>query len=225
MDIAATTTATTAATTATAATAARPESRPRIASDFDTFLKMLTVQMRNQDPLNPIDSADYAVQLATFSGVEQQIRTNQTMDKLLARFDLVGMAQMAGWVGNEARVAAPVAFAGEPVAIEVAPEALADRAVLAVSDAQGRLVAREELGPGAGTRLWQGRDATGAVLPMGRYTLEVESWQGGTRLGASTPQHYARIDEVQSDAGTLRLVLAGGATVAADSVTALRRPG
>ncbi|HMO07291.1 MAG TPA: flagellar hook capping FlgD N-terminal domain-containing protein [Paracoccaceae bacterium] len=221
MDIA----AATAATTAPAPAPAPAGSKPRIASDFDTFLRMLTVQMRNQDPLNPIDSADYAVQLATFSGVEQQIRTNQTMDKLLAKFDLVGMAQMAGWVGNEARVAAPVAFSGEAVPIEVLPDALADRVVLSVRDARGALVGREDLAPGAGIRLWHGLGATGAVLPPGLYTLEVESWQGETRLGASTPQHYARIDEVQSDAGTLRLVLAGGATVAADAVTALRRPG
>ena len=43
-------------------------------SDFETFLKMLTVQMQNQDPLNPVESTDYAVQLATFSGVEQNSR-------------------------------------------------------------------------------------------------------------------------------------------------------
>lgn len=214
-----------AATTAAASAPPRAEGRARITSDFDTFLRMLTVQMRNQDPLNPIDSADFAVQLATFSGVEQQVRTNQTMEKLLARFDLVGMAQMAGWVGNEARVAAPVAFTGEAVAIEVVPDGLADRVVLAVRDARGTLVAREELAPGPGTRLWHGQAATGATLRPGLYTLEVESWQGDTRLGASTPQHYARIDEVRSEAGTLRLVLAGGAMVPADAVIALRRPG
>ena len=44
-----------------------------ISSDFETFLRMLTVQLENQDPLDPTDSADYAMQLATFSGVEQQV--------------------------------------------------------------------------------------------------------------------------------------------------------
>ena len=58
-------------------TAGSSTSTGGISSDFNTFLRMLTVQMQNQDPLNPIDSADYAVQLATFSGVEQQVRTNQ----------------------------------------------------------------------------------------------------------------------------------------------------
>ena len=38
-------------------------------SDYETFLKMLTVQMQNQDPLNPVESSDFAAQLATFSSV------------------------------------------------------------------------------------------------------------------------------------------------------------
>ena len=46
------------------------------------FLKLLTTQMQNQDPLNPIDSTDYAAQLATFSGVEQQVRTNSLLADL-----------------------------------------------------------------------------------------------------------------------------------------------
>jgi len=59
-----------------AQTAAPTTTRTEISSDFETFLRMLTVQMQNQDPLNPVDSSDYAVQLATFSSVEQQVQTN-----------------------------------------------------------------------------------------------------------------------------------------------------
>ena len=92
-------------------TSAKPTSAPRqaISADFDTFLKMLTTQMQNQDPLNPIDSADYAVQLATFSGVEQQMKTNQLLDDLASQFGVMGMSQLAAWVGQEARAAAWVA--------------------------------------------------------------------------------------------------------------------
>jgi len=45
------------------------EDKQLVSSDFDTFLKMMTTQVQNQDPLNPVDSSDYAVQLATFSSV------------------------------------------------------------------------------------------------------------------------------------------------------------
>ena len=70
--------------------------------------------MQNQDPLNPMDSADYAVQLATFSGVEQQVRTNQLLTDMQTRFQQSGMAEMAGWIGKEARSPAPVRFTGSP---------------------------------------------------------------------------------------------------------------
>ena len=61
---------------------ATDSTRAEVSSDFETFLKMLTVQMQNQDPLNPVDSSDYAIQLATFSGVEQQVKTNDLLASL-----------------------------------------------------------------------------------------------------------------------------------------------
>ena len=72
-----------------------------LTSDFETFLRMLTVQMQNQDPLNPVDSSDYATQLATFSGVEQQVLTNDLLKSIAGTFGQGGTAQYAQWVGKE----------------------------------------------------------------------------------------------------------------------------
>lgn len=185
---------------------------------------MLTAQMRNQDPLNPIDSADYAVQLATFSGVEQQTRTNQTLDALLSRVDLRGLAQFAGWVGQEVRSPAPVALAGTAVTVHTgAADPAADRAVLVVRDARGATVAREDIAPDADTALWAGQGPTGAPLPEGRYTLTLERYQGETLLSSTPAETFARVEEVRSGADGTRLLLAGGGEVAASAVTALRR--
>jgi flagellar basal-body rod modification protein FlgD len=193
-------------------------------ADYQTFLKMLTVQMQNQDPLNPIDSSDYAVQLATFSGVEQQIRTNQLLDALSGQFDLVGLAQMAGWIGQEARTTAPVVFTGEPVTLSPDPASGASRAVLVATDALGRVVSREDIPVTARQYDWLGGDATGSPLPAGPYTLTLESYSGDTLLRSDPVQSYARITEARvSDAGVI-LVLDGGAEVAASDVTALRSP-
>ena len=134
----------TSATSATSATAPST-SAPKISSDFNTFLRMLTVQMQNQDPMNPIDSADYAVQLATFSGVEQQVQTNQLLAEMQGKFQQLGMAEMASWIGKEARSAAPVRYDGSAVTLSPNPAAGANRAVLVVKDAQGNLVSREEI--------------------------------------------------------------------------------
>jgi len=203
------------------ASAAQPKSA-LASSDFETFLKMLTVQMQNQDPMNPIDSADYAVQLATFSGVEQAVRTNQLLESLQSQFGLLGMAQLAGWVGQQARSAAPVYMDGTAVTLSPTPANAADRAVLVVKDAQGRLVAREDLPVSNLPYDWMGADSTGAPLPVGRYSLTLESYYGADLLSTTPIEHYAPIKEVRGGAGGTKIVLQGGIEVFATDVTALR---
>ena len=196
----------------------------KITSDFDTFLRMLTVQMQNQDPLNPIDSADYAVQLATFSGVEQQVRTNQLLTDMQGRYQQMGMAEMAGWIGQEARSSAPVRFEGGAVTLSPSPATGADRAVLVVKDARGTLVSREEIPATAAPYQWLGADAQGNPLPPGAYTLSVESLQGDRVISTNPIEHYARVVEVRSTPQGPSLVLEGGVEVQSSAVTALRMP-
>lgn len=196
----------------------------KITSDFDTFLRMLTVQMQNQDPLNPIDSADYAVQLATFSGVEQQVRTNQLLTDMQARFQQMGMADLAGWIGQEARSPAPVRLDGSSVNLTPSPATGADRAVLVVKDARGNLVSREDIPATAAPYQWLGADAQGNPLPSGTYTLSLESLRGDSVIDSSPIEHYARVVEVRTTPEGPTLVLEGGVEVASSAVTALRMP-
>lgn len=195
-----------------------------ITSDFNTFLKMLTTQMQNQDPLNPIDSADYAVQLATFSGVEQQTRTNQLLGDLNGQFSILGMSQLAGWVGKEVRSDAPVWFEGKALTLSPSSAVSADRAVLVVSDAAGVTVAREDISLGDAPYEWQGLGPTGAPLPDGSYSLTLESYRNDGLLGTSAVHAYARVTEVQAGPEGTRLLLPGGLSVSAGQVSALRSP-
>ncbi len=196
--------------------------RNDVNSDYDTFLRMLTTQMQNQDPLNPIESADYAVQLATFSSVEQQTLTNQLMKELIGSLGSTGLSEYAGWVGQEVRSTAPVIHDGTPVTLTVTPDATADRAVLAVRNAQGTVVAREDMTAGATTHLWNGTSMTGTALPPGRYSFQVESYAGDTLVSERAAETYARVTEVRAAVGGTRIVLAGGIEIAADQATALR---
>ena len=203
---------------------ANQTSQSGISSDFNTFLKMLTVQMQNQDPLNPIESSDYAVQLATFSGVEQQVRTNQLLDAMATQFSLLGMSQLAGWVGQEARSAAPVWFSGTPVTVSPNPLASADRAVLVVRDAAGNTVSREDIPTASEPYKWFGGDAAGNILQDGRYGLTVESWRDGEVLQEGPVESYGLVVEARGGDGGVRLVLEGGIEVPASGITALRQP-
>lgn len=210
------------ATTAPTATATTTKPGTAIASDFTTFLKMLTTQMQNQDPLNPIDSTDYATQLATFSGVEQQVQTNNLLSALSSQFGLMGMAQLAGWVGQEARSTAPVWMDGGAVTVFPDIAATATRAVLVVRDANGDTVAREEMPPDSASFEWTGRDVTGATLPVGAYSLSVENWNGDTQINTTEVETYGRIIEARNTPDGISLILEGGISVPALQVTALR---
>jgi flagellar basal-body rod modification protein FlgD len=200
-----------------------PAPKPERPTDYETFLRMLTVQMQNQDPLNPIESDDYAVQLATFSGVEQQTRTNALLEQLLAGMNLAGLSDLAAAVGQEALSTAPVAFDGAtPVALRPDPVAGADRAVLVVRDAQGQVVAREDMAAGATAHTWTGRGITGAPLPAGRYSFSAEAQAADQVIAANPVPAYARIEEVRSTASGVALVLQGGVLLPADALLALR---
>ncbi len=218
------TSVTSATTTTTTSTSSSASSNTVISSDFETFLKMLTTQMENQDPLNPIESSDFAVQLATFSGVEQQVLTNDLLESLGSQLGLMGMTQLAGWVGMEARVAAPAYFDGSnPVTLAPNPVSGADTAILVGYDADGTEVYRQSISISADTIEWDGTGTNGDTLPEGLYSFELESYNNGTLLSTDTTEVYSRIVEAQgtSDDGTV-LVLRGGTTVTTDDITALR---
>lgn len=198
--------------------------KPKISSDFETFLKMLTTQMKNQDPLNPIESADYAVQLATFSGVEQQVRTNDLLEGLATSLGQTGIGQLANWVGMEVRAAAPGYYEGKDMTLLLTPKPGADKSVLVVTDAKGRDVARAEVAPMAGPLSWPRDVKMPKDLPNGAYSFRLENWDGAQSLGDTPIELYARVTEAQVGKDGTQLVLSGGITIAADQVTAMRLP-
>lgn len=209
----------------TSGTSGSSTGKPAVSSDFETFLRMMTVQMQNQDPLNPIDSADYAVQLATFSGVEQQVRTNDLLTTLGQQIGAMGLAQVAGWVGMEARVAAPAQFDGTPITIYPTTDPTADAATLVVTDASGTVVGRQPIDPSSGALVWAGTDGNGQPLPSGQYTFTVTSMKNGQPIGSDQAQVYALVQEARFVDGKLSVILQGGSEVPASGVSALRVPG
>jgi flagellar basal-body rod modification protein FlgD len=199
-------------------------SNAAISSDFETFLKMLTVQMQNQDPLNPVDSADYAIQLATFSGVEQQVQTNDLLKYLGSQMSVMGMAQIAGWVGMEARTDAPVHFDGAPITLAPKPSSTADQSFLVVRDATGTVVQTAEIPTTGDYFEWDGIDESGAPLPAGSYSFMLENFAYDEYLSSSTVESFGRITEARAEGIDTVLVMEGGAEVNADEISALREP-
>ena len=195
-----------------------------ISSDFETFLKMLTVQLENQDPLNPVDSSDYAVQLATFSGVEQQVQTNDLLKQLSLQLGTGSIAQMASWVGMEARTKAPTHFDGAAITVIPSPATGASAAEIVVKNSSGIEVDRFSVAVAADMIEWSGVTSSGFSLPPGQYQFETVSYEDGVVADESPAEVYGRVIEVQSGPLGAQLVLQGGAKVDAAGVTALREP-
>ncbi len=217
------------ATTNPAPTAAPPapsgaQAGNALSSDFETFLVMLTTQLKNQDPLNPIESADFAVQLATFSSVEQQVKTNDLLTSLGNQFGSFGMAQLSGWIGLNARTEAPVVFQGAPLALDIQVAEQADRAELVVHDAQGNEVQRSTIPPLSGPIEWAGVDQNGAPLPPGTYAISVESFQGNDLSETHPVETQSRITEARNENGQTILILENGQQITADDILGLSEP-
>ena len=196
----------------------------QLGSDFNTYLKMLTTQIKNQDPLNPMEGSDFAVQLATFSGVEQQVRTNALLGQLVGGSS-GGLSALAHWIGKEVRTTAPVAFQGSPLTMQIEPARDADQVTLVTLDAAGKEVLREDIGTGAGEVDWSGRRADGTALGHGRYSFRLESALRGEVIATSNVGVFAPVTGAELTAQGTRLTLAGGASTLESEVTALRERG
>mgnify|MGYP000871515225 CR=1 FL=1 len=199
-----------------------PDGKPVISTDYQMFLKMLTAQMKNQDPLKPIDSTDYATQLATFSGVEQQVKTNQLLSSLTGQLGVSGMGQVATWVGMEARAPVSVAFTGQPITLYPNPAKTADKVVLVAYDATGHEVTRQDIAVSPGPIQWPGTSATGGQALHGSYTFKLENYTAGKLTGTDTIDVYSRIKEARLTPTGAVLLMEGGDTVAPNNITALR---
>lgn len=204
-------------------TAAAPTtgSGTNIGADFDTFLNMLTTQMKNQDPLNPVESSDFAVQLATFSGVEQQVQTNDLLRAMGAAGAMGGLSQFAGWVGMDARSTGPVQATGAPVELHYDMPLGAVASDIVLRDGSGLEVRRMAV-TGPGPLVWDGTGANGTLLPAGDYSATLESRDSAGNVTTGAVGSYARVAELRAEPDGAVAILDNGAAVPVSDITALR---
>jgi flagellar basal-body rod modification protein FlgD len=212
----------TAAASAGAAAAEEPD-RPTAEADFETFLALLTTQMRNQDPLKPMESTEFVAQLASFSSVEQQIRSNERLESILGALSDGPGAGLAEWIGLDAETTATVRYDGGALELKASPPTGADRAVLQILDAEGRSVGSAPIDPKAESVAWDG-EAAGRDVPPGSYRFEAAYFAGESALGSEPLRRELRISDLRFADDGPRLGLAGGGEIAPDQVLALRKP-
>lgn len=192
-----------------------------VSGDFDTFLKLLTTQLRNQDPEDPVDSTQYVTQLATFSSVEQQVQMNQKLDGLVEAMSGGASSGLSRWIGVDVQSDGFAMFDGKtPVDVALEPPRGAKQAVMTVTGADGRAVERVKIDPEATSVSWEGKGAE-----AGAYGFSVAYTAGGKELGDVRGRVWSPVREARLENGAQILVLEGGHRAPAKDVTAVRGTG
>lgn len=158
----------------------------------DRFLKLLVTQLKNQDPLNPMDNAQMTSQLAQMSTVSGIEKLNTTLNSLVDGFANSQSMQAAGMIGKNVLVAGSQLSLSEGVAyggINLA--GAADQVKLSILNSAGQVVQTQDLGAhdaGVFNFVWDGKDDTGAAAADGVYKFSVSATQGGNKVTADSLQ-------------------------------------
>ena len=166
------------------------------------FLTLLTTQLKNQDPLNPMDNAQMTSQLAQISTVDGIEKLNATLSKMIDSQSQSQTVQAAMLVGHGVLVPATGMDLKDSSAVAgVELAAPADAVNVEIMDANGLVVRTLRLGEQeAGTRAfaWDGKSDTGAQVVDGHYSMAIRATQGGDKVTA-TALAYGEVDSVVRD--------------------------
>ncbi|MCU4181073.1 flagellar hook assembly protein FlgD [Bosea sp. BH3] len=148
-----------------------------IANNFDQFLTLLTTQLKNQSPLDPMDTNQFTAQLVQFAGVEQQLKTNETLASLLS-LNAAGTATNAvGFIGATITADGATAQMVNSKADWQVNMPQAGSATITIKDSNGSIVysGTKTMTAGDQTYSWDGTTSTGSKAADGQYTITIDA--------------------------------------------------
>jgi len=156
----------------------------------DRFLKLLVAQMKNQDPLNPLDNAQVTSQLAQISTVSGIDKLNATLQTLAAGFAANQSLEAAAMIGRGVLAAgSTLTLANGTATGGVDLPQTVDRLVVSIKDSSGIVVRNMDLGPQPGGVIafqWDGATDSGASAASGNYSFSVSAQQGNNNIDGTT---------------------------------------
>jgi flagellar basal-body rod modification protein FlgD len=185
-------------------------------------MQLLVTQMKNQDPLNPMDNAQVTSQLAQLSTVTGINKLNSTLETLLSGYGTSQSMQAASMIGHGVLVPDnSLTLSNSQAVMGFQLPSGADSVSVSIKDSSGKVVTSMDLGAhAAGTwpLSWDGTDSNGAKLADGKYTFEVKATKAGTSV-SSTLLGYAAVNSVSLDAtGGVKLNLTNNSSVGLSDV-------
>jgi flagellar basal-body rod modification protein FlgD len=192
----------------------------KLADDFSQFLTLLTIQLQNQDPLSPMDTTEFTNQLVAFSGVEQQINTNQKLDALVAMQLSNALSGAQSYVGkNVSYVSTEFEYTGVPADIKYSMPVEAASSKIDILDEAGDVVYSidGEKVAGAHNFVWDGSTKTGGKAAAGTYEFRVTAFDENDEKLEVTSVVNGRVRGTEVQNGQVFL-LVGARAVGLDTV-------
>jgi flagellar basal-body rod modification protein FlgD len=211
-----------------AATAAATGKTPAkgIAQNFDAFLLLLTTQLKNQSPLDPLDTNQFTQQLVQFASVEQQLKQTETLSALLATMKASTTSNAASFIGMQVTAdGATSRLSGGSARWVLNAARNASQAAITIRDKAGGVVATRTgaLTVGAQSFAWDGKTSTGTTAPDGDYTITVTAIDASGQGVSVKTEIAGRVDGVDMTGDAPQLVI-GSVRVPLSSVKTLGLP-
>ena len=210
-----TNTSNTSNTSSTSSTSTDGTSAAALDQNFDEFLQLLTTQLQNQDPLDPMDTTQFTNQLVEFSQVEQQLKTNDTLSSLLS-LQTVNMTSLGvSFIGKNVQAEGSTfssTNSGQSVNLAYSVASTPATGTISITDANGNVVYNTPINLTSGTHdfTWNGTETDGTQAPAGTYTLTVSASDATGAPITTTTYVPGTVSGLEtSDDGTLMLDING----------------
>ncbi|MCA3273737.1 MAG: hypothetical protein ING26_06085 [Roseomonas sp.] len=182
----------------------------KFAGDFNTFLTLLTTQIKNQSPTDPLDTNQMTSQLVQFASVEQQISMNQNLQRMLALEQASQLTASAPLIGRNVEVEAEQISLQGGVGTLKLPAAGASQTALVTIRGSGNRIIRQEtvqLGNAPKTWSWNGKDSENVSQPDGAYKVSVTGTGGGGKTEALPFTTIGTVTGAERVGGDVKLLL------------------
>ncbi|HUL88494.1 MAG TPA: flagellar hook capping FlgD N-terminal domain-containing protein [Pseudolabrys sp.] len=169
-----------------------------IASNFTTFLQLLTTQLQNQDPLSPLDTNQFTQQLVEFAQVEQQMKSNDQLTSLVALEKSAVASTALAYVGATVVVDGSTAQLTNGTANWSMNVTKPSTATITIKDSTGQnaFTGTVAVNPGTQAFTWNGRGNDGRLWPDGSYTLTATAVDANNQSVAISTEVQATVDSV-----------------------------
>lgn len=201
----------------------------KAADTYNQFLQLLTTQLQNQDPLDPMESAEFTNQLVQFSQVEQGILTNEKLDAIVSQTNANQIGQSLAYIGKSVYFKGDnVYYEGDDLQIGYAIDGNSKSAKLRILDADGQTVRVMDIKAGntSGSLVWDGKDDLGQDVPEDKvYSVRVDAIDSSDKSIKSYTGVPAMIEGVETIDGVLFLALNGGRRIPATDALSVSEKG